>query len=70
MPGSVEWQMMQISQYRSQFQDYCTIPEYCFDHELGIQCLKSVRLEAKGWVSGKNGNRIELVETRTRKFTR
>ena len=50
MPGSIEWQ------YRSQFQGYSSIPRGCFYLELGIRCLVLVRLEAKGWMSGKNGN--------------
>ena len=52
MPGSVERQMMQISMYRSQFQGYCSIARCYFDHKVGIRCLMSVRLEAKGWMSG------------------
>ena len=52
VPGSVERQMMQISMYRSQFQGYCSIAKCCFDHKVGIRCLMSVRLEAKGWMSG------------------
>ena len=65
VPGSVERQMMQISQYRSQFQGYSSIPRGRSDHKLEIRCLVSVRFEAKGWMSGKNGDLVELVETRT-----
>lgn len=50
MPGGVERQMMQ---YRSQFQGHSSIAICFFDHKVGIRCLKSVRLEAKGWMSGR-----------------
>ena len=50
--GGIERQMMQISMYRSQFQGYCSIARCCFDYKVGIRCLMSVRLAAKGWMSG------------------
>lgn len=43
---------MQISMYRSQFQGYYSITICCFDQKVGIRCLMSVRLAAKGWMSG------------------